>query len=257
MALTAKQAQFVQEYLVDLNGTQAAIRAGYSERTANEQAARLMKNPDVAAAISAAKGERSAETKITAEWVLRRLADEADADLADLYDEQGALLPVNKWPLIWRRGLVQGVEVEELNEGGLVVGRVRKLRLDNRVRRLELIGKHIDVSAFAENVKHQISGSLADRLQRAIDAANDEPRHVRAAPPLVIDAVPAEPTALAEPPPSAGPDPKPEPVKPVDPLPGASDEIIGATPPAYQPLWPASPATVDVEYDPISAWNLG
>ncbi len=63
-----------------------------------------------------------------------------------------------------------------MNEGGLVVGRVRKLRLDNRVRRLELIGKHIDVSVFAENVKHQISDSLADRLQRAIDTANNEPR---------------------------------------------------------------------------------
>ncbi len=105
MALRSKQTQFVQEYLVDLNGTKAAIRAGYSERTANEQAARLMKNTEVVAAIITAKGTRLAATKITAEWVLRRLADEVDADLADLHDEHGALLPVNAWPLIWRKGL--------------------------------------------------------------------------------------------------------------------------------------------------------
>ncbi|KTT62836.1 terminase small subunit, partial [Sphingomonas endophytica] len=71
MALTDKQARFAEEYLVDLNATQAAIRAGYSKATANEQGARLLANASVAEAISAAQKARSERTNITADDVLR------------------------------------------------------------------------------------------------------------------------------------------------------------------------------------------
>lgn len=73
--LTPKQEAFVREYLIDLNGTQAAIRAGYSAKTANEQAARLLAKANVAEAVSAAKAERAEKTGINAEWVLRETAD--------------------------------------------------------------------------------------------------------------------------------------------------------------------------------------
>lgn len=78
--LTPKQAAFVREYLVDLNATQAAIRAGYSPRTANEQAARLLVNVSVAAAIEKAMAERSQRTEITQDMVLQRWWDIATAD---------------------------------------------------------------------------------------------------------------------------------------------------------------------------------
>lgn len=73
-ALTPKQQRFVEEYLVDLNATQAAIRAGYSARTAQEQSSRLLSNAMVAAAIAKAKEERAEATKITAQWVLEKAA---------------------------------------------------------------------------------------------------------------------------------------------------------------------------------------
>lgn len=175
--MTPKQEQFVREYLLDLNATQAAIRAGYSERTANEQGARLLANASVKAAIEAAKVERSEETKIDAAWVLKRLADEAMADIADLYDDAGELLPVHEWPLIWRQGLVQGIEVEELFEGygkeRTQIGHVRKVKLSDRIRRLELIGKHIGVKAFEEQVNVTGLDALADRLARAAKRAGD------------------------------------------------------------------------------------
>ena len=66
MALTAKQQRFVQEFLIDLNATQAAIRAGYSKGTADKQGPRLLANPDVKAAIDAAKIKRSEKTEIDA-----------------------------------------------------------------------------------------------------------------------------------------------------------------------------------------------
>ena len=71
MPLTAKQATFVREYLTDLNGTQTAIRAGYSARTANEQAAQLLAKLSVREAIDKAQVERAERLDINADWVVR------------------------------------------------------------------------------------------------------------------------------------------------------------------------------------------
>lgn len=79
--LTDKQARFVQEYLIDLNATQAAIRAKYSEKTANEQGARLLANVSIRAAIDEAMDERSERTGITADMVLQELAHIAFDDI--------------------------------------------------------------------------------------------------------------------------------------------------------------------------------
>ena len=162
---TPKQAAFVQEYLKDLNGTQAAIRAGYSKRTANEQASRLLANVNIQEAVAKAKAERSNRTKIDADWVLKRLALEMEADVSDLYDESGALKPVHKWPLIWRQGLVSGMDVEQqyaMVDGKQVpAGVVTKIKLpaDRSIKRLELIGKHVAVQAFKDRL--DLNGTIA------------------------------------------------------------------------------------------------
>jgi len=160
MALTERQQKFVDEYVIDLSAKQAAIRAGYSEDTADKQGSRLvLNNVEVASAIRAALKARSERTQVDSDWVLQRLTMEVDADVADLYDDAGALLPVKKWPLIWRQGLVAGIEaVEEKDEAGNVIGMVQKLKLADRGKRIELIAKHIDVGAFEERVKH--SGTM-------------------------------------------------------------------------------------------------
>lgn len=172
--LTPKQARFITEYMTDLNATQAAIRAGYSEKAAYVQCAKLLKNPEIAAAIDAAKVKRSEQAGIDAAWVLRRLVEEAEADLADLYDDKGDLRPIVEWPLIWRQGLVQGIEINALYEGRgddrVQIGHVHKIKLDNRIRRIELIGKHVRVNAFQENVHHTGLEGLGDRLDRAVRA---------------------------------------------------------------------------------------
>lgn len=169
--MTAKESAFVREYLIDLNATQAAIRAGYSAKTANVQAVEIMARPRVMAAINAAKLERSTETKIDAAWVLTRLAVEAEADLADLYDDDNNLKPIKQWPKIWRQGLVAGVEVDELWDGygedRTQIGVTKKLKLSDRIKRLELIGKHVGVNAFQDQVKIAGVDELADRIARA------------------------------------------------------------------------------------------
>ena len=90
-ALTLKQAAFVREYLVDCNATQAAIRAGYSAKTANEQGARLLTNVSVAAAIAQGRERQTARTELTEDYVINGLRTVADRCLqTDTFDPNGA-----------------------------------------------------------------------------------------------------------------------------------------------------------------------
>ncbi|PNQ82685.1 terminase small subunit [Paenibacillus sp. F4] len=84
MALTAKQKSFVQEYLVDLNATQAAIRAGYSVKTAEAIGHENLKKPKIAELIQKSMDERAAKVEITADMVLQRWWDIATADPNDI-----------------------------------------------------------------------------------------------------------------------------------------------------------------------------
>ncbi|MGJ9460298.1 terminase small subunit [Oceanobacillus sp. CF4.6] len=79
--LTAKQEMFANEYVIDLNATQAAIRAGYSEKTANAQASRLLANVKVSARIKELKEKRAEKLELDAYWVLKRLKDISDRSM--------------------------------------------------------------------------------------------------------------------------------------------------------------------------------
>ncbi len=183
--LTAKQSAFVDEYLKDLNATQAAIRAGYSAKTAGQIGEENLKKPEIALAIEKAKQERSERTKIDADWLLNRLADEAEADLADIYFESGALKPVHMWPKIWRQGLVAGVKhrQEKVHGGGDdEYAEVTEVKLADRNSIKKMIGDHIGVQAFKQQLEHkhtheleeltdeQLARRISD-LQRKIGAA--------------------------------------------------------------------------------------
>ena len=83
MKLTPKQARFVQEYLIDLNAAQAAIRAGYSAKTARVIGHENLTRPEIAAAIEKAMAERAERTGLTADWVVDELRKIAFANMAD------------------------------------------------------------------------------------------------------------------------------------------------------------------------------
>ena len=91
MALTPKQELFVKEYLVDLNGKQAAIRAGYSEKTAEVQASRLLSNAKVSQFVAEQSKERAKKVDITAEYVLETIKNtiERCAQAEPVYDRNG------------------------------------------------------------------------------------------------------------------------------------------------------------------------
>lgn len=105
MPLTAKRQRFVAEYLIDLNATQAAIRAGYSPKTANEQGSQLLADLSVAAAV--AEGQRALYEKLgaSAERVMEINRAILEADMADAYGPDGKMLHVKDMPKALRLAL--------------------------------------------------------------------------------------------------------------------------------------------------------
>lgn len=158
MALTAKQQAFVIEYLVDLNATQAAIRAGYAKKGAKDQAYQLMERPEIAAAIEAAMEARNKRTQIDADYVLNRLTEIDQMDLAAIHGDDGKLLPIRQWPLIWR----QMVKEVDMKSG--------KVKFHDKLKALELIGKHVTVNAFRDQVAHTGTINLANMTDDELDA---------------------------------------------------------------------------------------
>lgn len=156
MKLTPKQQCFVDEYLIDLNGTQAALRAGYSEKTAGRQACELLEKTHIAEAIAEAKAKRSIKTSIDATYVLNRLVEIDQMDVADILDDAGNMLPVRDWPKCWRQ-TISGLDVNEILSGDVATV-IKKIKWPDKVKNLELIGKHVDVQAFKDQVG--LSGSL-------------------------------------------------------------------------------------------------
>lgn len=155
-ALNPKHQRFVDEYIKDLNATQAAARAGYSAKTANEQGARLLANVSVQAAIQERIKERGERTKIDADYVLRRLAEIDQMDVLDILRDDMTLKPVSEWPKVWRQYL-SGFDLAEMFEGAgedrAMVGITKKLKWPDKVRNLELLGKHVGVNAFRDKVE--------------------------------------------------------------------------------------------------------
>ena len=155
--LTDKQEQFCREYLIDLNATQAAIRAGYSEKTATSQAARLLINVNIQTRIAELKGERNEQVNVDAAYVLQRLHEIDQMDVLDILEDDGRLKPISQWPKVWRTTL-HGIDIstiitnynEETQETIL-----KKIKWPDKVRNLELLGKHVDVQAFKERIEQQ------------------------------------------------------------------------------------------------------
>ena len=131
--LTPRQRRFVDEYLIDLNGTQAAIRAGYSQKTARQIGQKLLTKVDIQQAISAAQAARQERTELTADEVIRDLREVRDVCLG--------------------RKSVKVVEVVKF-EGEATPHEVDALVFDanGANKALELLGKHIGMFGYKLDV---------------------------------------------------------------------------------------------------------
>ncbi|MEH2922398.1 terminase small subunit [Samsonia erythrinae] len=174
MALKDKQEAFCREYLVDLNLTQAAIRAGYAEKYANREASRLWSKVDIKKRIAELKAERNERTDITADYVLQRLAEIDQMDVLDILTDEGKLKPVSEWPKVWRTTL-SGLDISTtiLNYDETTAETIlKKIKWPDKVKNLELIGKHVDVNAFKERVDVNVNVTVSDRMAKARKRVN-------------------------------------------------------------------------------------
>ena len=149
--LTPKQAKFVEEYLIDLNATKAAIRAGYSPKTAYSIGFENLKKPDIQEAIQARQKELQTETQITQVRVLQEEAKLAFQDIGELFGEDGYLLPVNEIPEDARRAIA-GIEITErflpARQDEEPEKEVKfKYRMCDKGRSLERVSKHLGLYA--------------------------------------------------------------------------------------------------------------
>jgi phage terminase small subunit len=155
MALTPKQALFVKEYLIDLNATQAAIRAGYSEKTARAIGAENLTKLDIQESIQAAMNERAGGLNITAERVLKEIAKLAFFDPRKFFHADGSPIPICDLDDDTAAALA-GMDVLEEFEGSgetrVFVGYTKKFKLSDKRASLELLGKHLKL--FTDKVEH-------------------------------------------------------------------------------------------------------
>ena len=169
--------RYCEERLKNPDQTACAIAAGYSAASAAQAASRLEADPRVQERIAHLRQARSRRTKIDADTVLLKLAEMVEADVGDILDDAGAIKPIKQWPEVWRKS-VSAFDVLEIDDGTDVRTTLKKVKLLDKVKILELIGRHVDVSAFRDKVEVDVNFSLADRLaaarKRAAQGGADE-----------------------------------------------------------------------------------
>lgn len=146
--MTKKQKIFCDEYLVDLNATQAAIRAGYSAKTAYSIGSELLKEPEIRARVDKALAERSKRTGINADRVLAELAKVAFMDATDVIDTQTGGVRENAKSE--DTACIAGIKTKVTSGDGFDSVE-REIRLCDKVKALELLGKHLGM--FQDNIK--------------------------------------------------------------------------------------------------------
>lgn len=169
MSLTDKQRRFVDEYLIDLNATQAAIRAGYAQETARQIGSENLSKPDIAQAIAEAQAARAERTQITADRVLQELARIGFSDLRKALTDRGSLLD----PQDWDDDIAAAISSIEVvtntgdagkdEDGRKIIEHTHKIKVWDKNSALEKIGKHLGMFVERSEIKH--SGETITRIE--------------------------------------------------------------------------------------------
>lgn len=160
MALTKKQKLFVEEYLIDLNATQAAIRAGYSPNNADKIGSELLGKTRVLNEIKTAMAERSRRTGISQDRVIRELARIAFVNAADVINTKDATIKADA--NVDDTAAIQSVKVKSFGEDGIE----REIKMADKLRALELLGKHLGMYQNNLSVTVETSQNLDDIMSQ-------------------------------------------------------------------------------------------
>ena len=161
--LREKQQLFVDEYLIDLNGTQAAIRAGYSAKTANEQASRMLANVSIQQAISEKMAERSKRTGVNQDRVVQELAKIAFLKMTDVVDHNGKIKDDASEDDL---SCIESIKYKH-SDTDAGSSTEREVKTASKLKALELLGKHLGMwnDKLDVNITQPIVISGADDLE--------------------------------------------------------------------------------------------
>lgn len=165
--LTAKQKRFANEYIIDLNATQAAIRAGYTSKYANTNANKLLQNTTLAEYIQGLMDERSRRTLVTQDKVVNELANIAFADISSFLKVENNQVEVFDTDSIQHEMLAAIAEIKEGNYG-------ISIKLHDKLKALELIGRHLgmfkDKLEVTADVNNPFEGLTTEELKTLINS---------------------------------------------------------------------------------------
>ncbi|ECO5283702.1 terminase small subunit [Salmonella enterica] len=168
--ITAMQEAYAQEYTkCPENQTQAAINAGFSPNTAAVKASVMMRDERIQKRIAELMEERNKRLRVSADYVLLRLVEIDQMDVIDILNDDGTLKPIREWPKIWRTTL-SGFDLSStiMNMDDTSIETIlKKIKWPDKVKNLELIGKHVDVNAFKERLEVSGTVTVADRMAKA------------------------------------------------------------------------------------------
>ncbi|EAO9690357.1 terminase small subunit [Salmonella enterica] len=168
--LTAMQEAYAQEYTkCPENQTQAAINAGFSPNTAAVKASVMMRDERIQKRIAELMEERNKRLRVSADYVLLRLVEIDQMDVLDILNDDGTLKPIREWPKIWRTtlsGFDLSSTIMNMDETSIETI-LKKIKWPDKVKNLELIGKHVDVNASKERLEVSGTVTIADRMARA------------------------------------------------------------------------------------------
>lgn len=168
--LTAMQEAYCQSYIkTPENQTQAAINAGFSPNTAHVKASVMMRDERIQKRIAELMAERNKRLRVSADYVLLRLVEIDQMDVLDILNDDGTLKPIRQWPKIWRTtlsGFDLSSTIMNMDETSIETI-LKKIKWPDKVKNLELIGKHVDVNAFKERLEVSGTVTIADRMAKA------------------------------------------------------------------------------------------
>ncbi|MEP9157380.1 terminase small subunit [Enterobacter hormaechei] len=168
--LTAMQEAYCQSYIkTPENQSHAAIDAGFSPNTASVKASVMMRDERIQKRIAELMEERNKRNRVSADYVLMRLVEIDQMDVLDILNDDGSLKPIRDWPKIWRTtlsGFDLSSTIMNMNEDSIETI-LKKIKWPDKVKNLELIGKHVDVNAFKERLEVSGTVTIADRMAAA------------------------------------------------------------------------------------------
>lgn len=170
--LTAMQEAYCHSYIkTPENQSQAAIDAGFSPNTAAVKASVMMRDERIQKRIAELMEERNKRNRVSADYVLMRLVEIDQMDVIDILDDEGGLKPISQWPKVWRTSIsavdINRIRMAMKDDEEDIESTLQKIKWPDKVKNMELIGKHVDVNAFKERLEVSGTVTIADRMAAA------------------------------------------------------------------------------------------